>query len=102
MRFVRGRTLRDAIAAYHERRQRKEVGPLELRELLGAFVQVCQAVGYGHSRGVLHRDLKQQNVALGDFGEVMVLDWGLAKVLGDGEPDADGSTAPPPIRLEME
>jgi len=102
MRFVRGRTLDHAIAVYHERRRRGEAGPLELRELLGAFVQVCQAIGYAHSRGVLHRDLKPHNVALGDYGEVMVLDWGLAKVLSEPEASATGeadreSSTPPPV-----
>jgi serine/threonine-protein kinase len=95
MRFVRGRTLAEATGAYHTRRARGEAGPLELRELLGAFVGVCNAVAYAHSRGVLHRDLKPQNVVLGDFGEVIVLDWGLARLLG--QPDGEAEEAPVPI-----
>jgi tetratricopeptide (TPR) repeat protein/tRNA A-37 threonylcarbamoyl transferase component Bud32 len=85
MRFVGGRTLADAIKDYHRKRQAGEAGPLDLRGLLTAFVGVCNAVAYAHSRAVLHRDLKPQNVALGDFGEVLVLDWGLAKVIGKQE-----------------
>jgi tetratricopeptide (TPR) repeat protein/tRNA A-37 threonylcarbamoyl transferase component Bud32 len=81
MRFVRGRTLAEAARTFHDHR-RTWFSTLEFRQLLGAFVGVCQAVAFAHARGVVHRDLKPQNVVLGDFGEVMVLDWGLAKVVG--------------------
>jgi serine/threonine-protein kinase len=92
MRFVKGHTLAAALQAYHEKRRAGTATPLELRGLLSAFVAVCNAAAYAHSRGVIHRDLKPANVVLGDFGEVMVLDWGLAKVLGRGT--AEGSPAP--------
>lgn len=85
MRFVRGRTLGEAIAGYHQRRANGTAGALELRELLAAFVTLCQAVAYAHSRRVIHRDLKPANVILGDYGEVILLDWGIAKVLGEPE-----------------
>jgi eukaryotic-like serine/threonine-protein kinase len=85
MRFVEGRTLSEAVDSYHKKRATGEAGPLDLRSLLGAFIGVCNAVGYAHSRHVVHRDLKSLNVIVGDFGEVMVLDWGLAKVFGSEE-----------------
>jgi len=74
MRFVRGRTL-DAIITEHH----TSPNPIVFRELLRRFIAVCQAVAYAHSRGVIHRDLKPSNIMLGDYGETLVLDWGLAK-----------------------
>jgi len=61
-------------------------------------VGVCNAVAYAHSRGVIHRDLKPQNVVLGDYGEVIVLDWGLARLLGDVEAE----TALAPLQVTEE
>ncbi len=85
MRLVRGQTLNEAIIQYHKQRQAGDASPLALRGLLGSFVSVCNAMAYAHSRDVVHRDLKPENVVLGSYGEVIVLDWGLAKILSHGE-----------------
>ena len=82
MRFVRGKTLSEAVRAYHKKRITGEADMVGMVELLSNFASVCHAVAYAHSRGIIHRDLKGQNVVLGDFGEVIVLDWGLAKRIG--------------------
>jgi serine/threonine-protein kinase len=89
MRLVQGRTLAAASRDYHGRRRLGKAEPLELNTLLGAFCGVCNAIAYAHSRGVIHRDLKGQNVIVGDYGEVIVLDWGLAKVLGQSDDHDD-------------
>jgi serine/threonine-protein kinase len=87
MRFVQGQTLSSAARTYRKHREAGTAGALELRGLINAFVAVCNAVSYAHARGVVHRDLKGDNIILGDFGEVIVLDWGLAKVLDRAEED---------------
>ena len=91
MRFVRGGTLTSAIRAYHAKRLKGQPEPLELVTLLTAFVAICNTLAYAHSRRVLHRDLKPENVILGDFGEVIVLDWGLAKRMDQPEEEEAGA-----------
>lgn len=83
MRFLGRTTLQDAINEYHERRQEGDEDPMLLRHLLTAFVNVCHAIGYAHSRKVIHRDLKPENIVIDSFGQVIVIDWGLAKIIDD-------------------
>jgi eukaryotic-like serine/threonine-protein kinase len=107
MRFIQGETLNEAIRHFHEADvPGRDPGErrLALRQLLGQFVAICNAVAYAHSRGVIHRDLKPANAMLGKFGETLLVDWGLAKVVGRPQqeetyaeatlrPQSDGSTA---------
>jgi serine/threonine protein kinase len=77
MKLVQGKRL-DEFAAGADSRS----------DLLRVFQKVCEAVAFAHARGVIHRDLKPENIMVGSFGEVLVMDWGVAKVLGEGPLDS--------------
>jgi serine/threonine protein kinase len=82
MKMVKGRSLAAILKSLaNEPQAEKEFGQ---GKLLNVFVNVCNALAYAHARGVVHRDLKPANIMIGDFGEVYVMDWGLAKVLARG------------------
>ena len=87
MKRVRGHTL-SSIVQRRRRGHQRTLAEFGAKRLLHAFTQVCLAVDYAHSLGVIHRDLKPANIMVGDFGEVYVLDWGIARVL---EADDGGS-----------
>lgn len=82
MKMVKGRSLKDVIDQLrdHPKQAEKE---WSLTRLLNIFVSVCNGMAYAHSRGVVNRDCKPANIMIGDFGEVYVMDWGLAKALGE-------------------
>ena len=91
MRFLRGRTLSEVIEAFHaEREPGEDMVSGAFLQLLGYFVNICNTMAFAHSRGIVHRDLNGNNVIVGDYGEVVVLDWGLAKRVSTRAGACDG------------
>ena len=105
MKRVRGQTLEQIIDDLRAK-EPAALNEFSRRKLLSAFGSVCLAIDFAHARGVVHRDLKPGNVMLGGFGEVYVLDWGLAKIQNDPNPlsgrDAETVDAPVSIRGQTE
>lgn len=87
MKFVKGITLDDVIRGIRNGNQRM-IDKYPLGTLLTIFQKVCDGVAFAHSKGVVHRDLKPENIMIGAFGEVLVMDWGLAKNITGGRRDA--------------
>ncbi len=103
--LVRGTSLKEAIGILHAAKVWSPAGRgrrVELQRLLRRFLVVCETVAYAHSVGVVHRDLKPENILLGDYGETLVIDWGLAKPqTGDAGP-SPGNLGPMMAALALE
>lgn len=88
MRLVEGQTLATLLA-------RRSTPADNLPRFLSVFLQICQTLAYAHDRKVIHRDLKPSNIMVGNFGEVQVMDWGLAKIIGTPEQNGPPAQANP-------
>jgi serine/threonine protein kinase len=98
MKFVKGTTLDDVLRGIRNGRQ-KTIDKYPLGTLLTIFQKVCDAVAYAHSKGIVHRDLKPENIMIGSFGEVLVMDWGLAKNMTTSRREGAPEPAPIPATL---
>ncbi len=96
MRFIDGDNLKHGIERFHTQSFRSGSDrSLEFRGLLKRFIDVCEAIAYAHSKGVLHRDLKPGNIMLGRYGETLVVDWGLARATRPNSAEEMAQEEPP-------
>ena len=82
MKHVKGRTLSEILSAINKGDE-ATIKHYTLERLLTVFGRVCDAIAFTHFNGIVHRDLKPDNIMVGEFGEVLVMDWGIAKIIGD-------------------
>ena len=96
MKLLAGETLETVLARLRQG-DAATLAAYPLPVLLDVFVRVCEAVAFAHSRGIIHRDIKPANVQIGEYGEVQLIDWGLAKSLGDLSDPADRTDPADPV-----
>ena len=98
MRLIRGESLEEAIQQFHaamENQSKERNARRGLQQLLRRFLSVCETIAFAHSHDVVHRDIKPSNIMLGDYGETLVVDWGLARAAhGTNEDDQESFVAP--------
>ncbi len=85
MRMIRGKSLNERVKDFQHQQKPRKHQP-EFRRLLQHLVDACKTIEFAHSRGVIHRDIKPSNIMIGEYGETLVVDWGLAKVLSEETP----------------
>ena len=92
MREIRGNSLANIL-----RNKRENTENWNLRKLISIFQQVCSTIAFAHAQNIIHRDLKPANIMVGEFGEVLVVDWGLAKIINTTRPIRFGNCCSTPF-----
>ncbi len=104
MPFVEGKTLKEIIRqTYSQDRKGEKLNHIggSIPALMRIFISICQAVAYAHSKGVIHRDLKPENIIVGKYGEVLILDWGLATYLSTSQEEESSLEEPKKIEGDI-